>query len=150
MLHRKSECGPAALMPTREILPPSDPSRRAVEAQAREFAVADLRAFPISTTKTQSRRQAAPNGGDRRNDNLPGTLTRKAIAKAIVDRCGGISQQTANSLLGDVIKVIVATLAIGEDVSLHKFGSFIVRKKNARPGRNPRTEQSGRSQLARR
>ncbi len=139
MFHRKPASGLAALLPTRELAPSSNQSRRALESRAQAFAVVDLQTFPISTTKTRSRRLSAPSSDDRQSENLRGTLTRKVIAKAIADRCEGISQREANSLLDDVIKEIVATLALGEDVNLREFGSFIVRKKNSRPGRNPRT-----------
>ncbi len=139
MFHRKRESGLAAVLITRESPPSFDQSRRVVEGPPQTFAVADIQTFPSSTTKTKSRRSATLNSDDHRNENLPGTLTRKAIVKAIAGRCEGVSQREAYSLLDDVMKEMVATLALGEKVNLSEFGSFIVRKKNTRPGRNFRT-----------
>ena len=42
-------------------------------------------------------------------------------------------------LLELVLKEIIDCLERGETVKLSRFGSFVVRKKNQRMGRNPRT-----------
>lgn len=68
-----------------------------------------------------------------------GTLTRAGLARAIVDRRQGFSLLDAKSLVDQVIDEIASALALGETPRFRNFGSFIVRKKAARPGRNPRT-----------
>ncbi len=66
-------------------------------------------------------------------------LTRQDIAVAIANKCGNISKREAKRLVDRVIDEIVTTLTRGENLKLHDFGSFIVRGKGERAGRNPRT-----------
>jgi integration host factor subunit alpha len=68
-----------------------------------------------------------------------GALTRQDIAEAICERCTGMSKREAKRLVDGVIEEMSATLLRGETVKLHDFGSFIVKRKNERAGRNPRT-----------
>jgi integration host factor subunit alpha len=68
-----------------------------------------------------------------------GTLTRQDIAEAIFAKCPAISKREAKRLVDSVIEAMVETLCLGETVKLHDFGSFIVRDKGERAGRNPRT-----------
>lgn len=68
-----------------------------------------------------------------------GTLTRQDLAQAISDRCDGVSRREAKKIVDAVIEELVATLAEGESLKLHGFGSFLVRDKRERSGRNPRT-----------
>lgn len=68
-----------------------------------------------------------------------GTLTRQDIALAIFDRVGGISRREAKRLTDCVIDEMVSALISGETLKLHDFGSFVVREKHERSGRNPRT-----------
>ncbi|HEY8127078.1 MAG TPA: integration host factor subunit alpha [Methylocystis sp.] len=68
-----------------------------------------------------------------------GTLTREDIALAIHRRLEGMSRREAKRLTDLVIEEMAATLASGESLKLHDFGSFLVRRKRERAGRNPRT-----------
>jgi integration host factor subunit alpha len=68
-----------------------------------------------------------------------GTLTRQDIALAIHRRIEGMSCREAKRLTDLVIEEMAATLASGESLKLHDFGSFLVRIKRERAGRNPRT-----------
>lgn len=70
---------------------------------------------------------------------LHGTLTRQDIALAIHRRFSGMSRREAKRLTDIVIEEMAATLASGESLKLHDFGSFVVRTKRERSGRNPRT-----------
>jgi|SRR5690242_8156233 integration host factor subunit alpha len=66
------------------------------------------------------------------------TLTRADLADAVVRRIGlprNESQELVESVLGE----ISTTLARGENVKLSSFGSFGVRDKGRRIGRNPKT-----------
>lgn len=76
-----------------------------------------------------------PDGGDRPR----GALTRQEIALALHRRLGNISHREAKRLTDCVIEEMVETLAAGETLKLHDFGSFVVRSKQERAGRNPRT-----------
>jgi integration host factor subunit alpha len=76
----------------------------------------------------------------REGDEPPrGTLTRQDIALAIYENVEGISRREAKRLTDCVIDEMVCTLVSGETLKLHDFGSFVVRKKQERSGRDPRT-----------
>lgn len=68
-----------------------------------------------------------------------GTLTRQDLAMALYQRLGSISHREAKRLADSVIDEMVETLTSGETLKLHDFGSFVVRSKHERAGRNPRT-----------
>ena len=66
------------------------------------------------------------------------TLTRADLAEAVVRKIGlprNESQELVEVVLGEISK----TLAKGEGVKLSSFGSFGVRDKGERVGRNPKT-----------
>jgi integration host factor subunit alpha len=60
------------------------------------------------------------------------------IADLLVEQTG-INHNQALSMANNFFDTIKGSLAKGEDVKLSGFGNFIVRKKVARPGRNPKT-----------
>ena len=67
-----------------------------------------------------------------------GAVTRSDLADAVRRRAGlsrGESADHVDAVLTEIIDVIVS----GESLKLHSFGSFHVRSKNERPGRNPKT-----------
>ena len=51
----------------------------------------------------------------------------------------GLDKVKAEEAIDAVIDAVKETLARGESVILRRFGSFSVREKNARVGRNPKT-----------
>jgi len=67
-----------------------------------------------------------------------GTLTRADLADA-VHRNLGLSRAESASLVERVLHHMCAALADGENVKISGFGSFILRDKGQRIGRNPRT-----------
>lgn len=66
------------------------------------------------------------------------TLTRADLADA-VHREVGLSRQDSSALVESVLGMISDTLVKGETVKLSSFGSFQLRDKNGRVGRNPKT-----------
>jgi integration host factor subunit alpha len=66
------------------------------------------------------------------------TITRADLAEAL-RRAVGLSYAESAELVEMVLQEILDTVASGEDVKLSSFGSFIVRSKRERVGRNPRT-----------
>ncbi|MGI9407156.1 MAG: integration host factor subunit alpha [Hyphomicrobiaceae bacterium] len=66
------------------------------------------------------------------------TLTRADLADAVVRRAD-IPRHEAQDIVEMVLGQISGTLERGEGVKLSSFGSFGVRKKNERIGRNPKT-----------
>lgn len=86
------------------------------------------------------KRAAAPAScSEEQEESQRGALTRQDIALAIFERVKGISRREAKRLTDCVIDEMVATIVSGETLKLHDFGSFVVREKHERSGRNPRT-----------
>ena len=65
-------------------------------------------------------------------------LTRKDLTKAINEKLG-FSQRAAGELVDKVFDVLKKALLAEEAVKLVQFGTFNVRRKSPRKGRNPRT-----------
>jgi integration host factor subunit alpha len=65
-------------------------------------------------------------------------LTRVDLIDAVYRRVG-LSRAESARLVELVFKEITDCLERGETVKLSSFGSFVVRKKGPRMGRNPRT-----------
>jgi integration host factor subunit alpha len=74
---------------------------------------------------------------------MGGIMTGKAVTRvdfyAAVYEKVGLSRSESLAMVELVLKEITATLAKGETVKLASFGSFMVRKKGQRIGRNPKT-----------
>ena len=66
------------------------------------------------------------------------TLTRADLADAVVRKIG-LPRNESQELVELVLGEISSTLAQGEGVKLSSFGSFGVREKGERMGRNPKT-----------
>lgn len=66
------------------------------------------------------------------------TLTRADLAEAVVKRIGLPRNESAD-LVELVLSEISSSLEQGEQVKLSSFGSFGVREKKQRIGRNPKT-----------
>jgi len=66
------------------------------------------------------------------------TLTRADLADA-VNREVGLSRQESAQLVEAVLDMVAETLVEGEPVKLSSFGSFVLRDKKGRVGRNPKT-----------
>ena len=59
-----------------------------------------------------------------------------------VQEAGGIDEQMADSLVEGVLQLLKTTLKHGEPIAIQGFGTFKVREKKARQGRNPRTGEA--------
>jgi integration host factor subunit alpha len=66
------------------------------------------------------------------------TLTRADLAEAVVDKVG-LPRNESHELVELVLDAISGSLASGESVKLSSFGSFGIRQKGERVGRNPKT-----------
>ena len=66
------------------------------------------------------------------------TITRAHIAEMIYTQVG-LSRNESADLLEDVLDRIAAKLEQGETVKISGFGTFSVRQKGRRIGRNPKT-----------
>jgi integration host factor subunit alpha len=66
------------------------------------------------------------------------TITRAELTEAVYQRIG-LSRTESSALVELVLREISDCLARGETVKLSSFGSFLVRDKGERVGRNPKT-----------
>lgn len=66
------------------------------------------------------------------------TVTRADLCEAVYQRVG-LSRTESAALVEAVLEEISESLVRGENVKLSSFGSFVVREKNERIGRNPKT-----------
>ncbi|MBY0281983.1 MAG: integration host factor subunit alpha [Alphaproteobacteria bacterium] len=51
----------------------------------------------------------------------------------------GLNKQTATEMLDNILMTMVKSLNEGHSIKIPGFGTFAVREKQPRPGRNPRT-----------
>jgi len=65
-------------------------------------------------------------------------MNRKELIDALADKTG-TSKADADRNIAALIEIITATLKKGDKVALVGFGTFEVRKRAARTGRNPAT-----------
>jgi DNA-binding protein HU-beta len=65
-------------------------------------------------------------------------MNRGEFVAAIADQ-SGLTKADADRALEAMFKVVKKALKSGDTVSLVGFGTFVVRKRAARTGRNPRT-----------
>ena len=68
------------------------------------------------------------------------TVTRAHLSEAVYQEVG-LSRNESSDLLETVLREISDTLTKGESVKISSFGSFSVRQKGQRIGRNPKTGQ---------
>ena len=66
------------------------------------------------------------------------TLTRMDLSVSVF-REVGLSRNESADLVESVLEKISASLVAGEQVKMSSFGTFSIRQKNARVGRNPKT-----------
>jgi len=66
------------------------------------------------------------------------TLTRVDLSEAIFNEVG-LSRNESAALVQSVLQHMSDALVEGENVKISSFGTFSLRDKNARVGRNPKT-----------
>jgi len=67
-------------------------------------------------------------------------LTKKEIVNAIYMQVG-FSKNISENLLEDIFQILLKNIIFEKKVKIAKFGTFILRKKNKRIGRNPKTKE---------
>ena len=68
------------------------------------------------------------------------TLTRSDLSEAVYQEVG-LSRNESSGLVERVLDEVVEALLRDEQVKLSSFGTFLVRSKGGRVGRNPKTGQ---------
>lgn len=67
-----------------------------------------------------------------------GTLTRADLAEAL-HRQVGLSRADSGRIVEQILEKLCRALANGENVKVSGFGTFVLRDKGERVGRNPKT-----------
>jgi|TARA_B100001059_G_scaffold221436_1_gene244377 integration host factor subunit alpha len=67
-------------------------------------------------------------------------LTKKDLINSIYMQIG-FSKKISENLIDDFLSTILENLKIEKKLKLSKFGTFSIRKKKSRLGRNPKTKE---------
>lgn len=66
------------------------------------------------------------------------TVTRAHLAEVVYEQVG-LSRNESAQLVESVLEIVTAALEAGQPVKISSFGTFAVRQKGRRIGRNPKT-----------
>jgi len=75
------------------------------------------------------------------NNNNKGRLSKTDIASKLTDKIGKTKKE-ATEYVDNILYIIQDNLAKGNDISFVGFGSFTVKTRKAREGRNPQTGET--------
>ena len=67
-------------------------------------------------------------------------LTKKDLVNVVYMQLG-FSKQISENLIDDFLSTIVLNIKIEKKLKLSKFGTFTIREKKSRVGRNPKTKE---------
>ena len=67
-------------------------------------------------------------------------LTKKDLVNTIYMQIG-FSKQITENLIEEFFSIIVLNLHQKKNIKISKFGTFLIRSKNSRIGRNPKTKE---------
>ena len=68
-------------------------------------------------------------------------LTKRDLVNLVYMQLG-FSKQISESLIEDFLSIIVSNIKNEKKLKLSKFGTFTIRKKKSRIGRNPKTKET--------
>ena len=68
-------------------------------------------------------------------------LTKKDLVNLVYMQLG-FSKQISENLIEDFLTTIVTNIKLEKKLKLSKFGTFSIRQKKSRIGRNPKTKES--------
>ena len=68
-------------------------------------------------------------------------LTKKDLVNLVYMQLG-FSNQISENLIEDFLSTLVKNIKLEKKLKLSKFGTFSIRKKKSRIGRNPKTKES--------
>jgi len=67
-------------------------------------------------------------------------LTKKEIINSIYMQIG-FSKKISSNILEDIFQILLKNIISQKKVKIAKFGTFSIRKKSRRAGRNPKTKE---------
>jgi integration host factor subunit alpha len=68
-------------------------------------------------------------------------LTKKDLVNLVYMQLG-FSKQISENLIEDFLSTIVSNIKLEKKLKLSKFGTFSIRRKKSRIGRNPKTKET--------
>ena len=68
-------------------------------------------------------------------------LTKKDLVNSVYMQLG-FSKQISENLIDEFFFIIIKNIKSEKKLKLSKFGTFTIRKKNSRIGRNPKTKET--------
>ena len=68
-------------------------------------------------------------------------LTKKEIINSIYMQIG-FSKNISEALLNDIIIILIENLQKNKKIKISKFGTFLLKHKKSRIGRNPKTKEN--------
>ena len=66
-------------------------------------------------------------------------MTKRELIEAVITARTSIPRREAEALVNSVFASLAEALARGERIEIRGFGSFVVKHRQAREGRNPKT-----------
>ena len=69
-------------------------------------------------------------------------MTKRELIEEVVRHQSHLRPRDVEALVGAVVTTLSEALARGERIEIRGFGSFIVKKRNAREGLNPKTGET--------
>tara|TARA_B100001057_G_scaffold139151_1_gene138818 strand:- start:182 stop:481 length:300 start_codon:yes stop_codon:yes gene_type:complete len=67
-------------------------------------------------------------------------LTKKDLVNSVYMQLG-FSKQISENLIEDFFSILVSNIKLEKKLKLSKFGTFTIRRKKSRIGRNPKTKE---------
>jgi integration host factor subunit beta len=69
-------------------------------------------------------------------------MTKSELIALVAEKCTVMTKKQVDSMVNDILACIRTALKHDDKVEIRGFGSFRVRRKNARLGRNPKTGEA--------
>ncbi len=66
-------------------------------------------------------------------------MTKRDLVEKLAERVKNLSQKDAEMIVNTIFESMTEALAGGDRIEIRGFGSFLVKLRRAREGRNPRT-----------
>ena len=78
--------------------------------------------------------------GDDSDDSL--SMTKRGIIEELLNRCQKFSHRESETIVNAMFDAMAAVLARGDRIEIRGFGTFGVKPRGARQGRNPKTGET--------
>ncbi len=104
----------------------------AKNSKSAKTTTATITSLPAKTIAPKVKKQSLPK---------PKTITRLELTQEVAKAIGQymeITNRDAEEIVSEIINSMINALKSGDEIEVRKFGSFRVRTRNARRGRNPK------------